>query len=75
MPRRPDIMTEKIPLFLIIPVIKKELKTAGEELQRIVVTKRSRHFYNISVRTWSINRELQAELLRAGNRKSSGVSG
>jgi hypothetical protein len=66
-------MTEKIPLFLILPVIKKELKNAGEELQRIMVTKSGRHFYNISVRTRSINRELQSELLRAGYCKSSGA--
>jgi hypothetical protein len=73
MPRRPDAVTEKIPLFLIVPVIKKELQKAGEELERIVVSKRNRHFYNVSVRTRSINRELQAELLRAGSRKRSGA--
>ncbi|MGB9176729.1 MAG: hypothetical protein WCB46_08345 [Methanoregula sp.] len=75
MPRRPDIVTEKIPLFLILPVIKKELKNAGEELQRIMVTKSNRHFYNISVRTRSINRELRSEVPRANYRKSSGVPG
>lgn len=66
MPRRPAAVLEKVPLFLIPPMIKKEITRAGEELVRIVVKKSSRHFYNISVHTRSLKRELRSEILWAG---------
>jgi hypothetical protein len=65
MPRRPAVVTPRIPLFLILPVIRKELKKAGEELVRIVVKKVKGHYYDISVRTRTICHPLQS-VQRAG---------
>jgi hypothetical protein len=65
MPRRAAVVMPEIPLFLILPVIRKELKRAGEELVRIVVKKVNRHFYHISVRTQTIPHPLQS-VQRAG---------
>ena len=58
MPRREAVITPKAPLSLISAIVKKEVKKAGEELVRIVVKKVGRHYYNVSVRTRSISREL-----------------
>jgi hypothetical protein len=66
MPRRPAEVLEKVPLFLIPAAIKKKIKTTGEELVRVVVKKASRHFYNISIHSWSVSRELWAEAVWAG---------
>ncbi|OPX65168.1 MAG: hypothetical protein A4E34_02452 [Methanoregula sp. PtaU1.Bin006] len=66
MPRRPAVLTPKVPLFLIPSIIQKEVKRAGEELVRIVVKKAGRHYYNVSVRTRSICRELRMKVPQAG---------
>lgn len=66
MPRRPAQVRPDVPLFLIPSVIRDEIQNAGEELERIVVKKAGRHFYNISIRTRSVNRELRAEIVWAG---------
>ena len=58
MPRRPAVITSKILLFLIPSLVRKEVKKAGEELVRIVVKKVKGHYYDISVRTWSVCRVL-----------------
>jgi hypothetical protein len=68
MPRRPAVLTTKVPLFLIPSVVGKKVKEAGEELVRIVVKKVNRHYYNVSVRTRSICRELRAKVPQAGYR-------
>jgi hypothetical protein len=73
MPRRAAAVSTKVPLFLIPAIIKKEVKKAGEELVRIVVKKVGRHYYNVSVRTRSISRELRAKVPRAGYRESTGA--
>lgn len=73
MPRRAAAVLTKVPLFLVPAIIKKEVKKAGEELVRIVVKKVNRHYYNVSVRTRSINRELRANVPRAGYRESTGA--
>ena len=65
MPRRPAVVTPKIPLFLLDPVIRKDLKRAGEELVRLVVRKVKGHYYDISVHTRSICHPLQS-VQRAG---------
>jgi len=65
MPRRPAVVTPKIPLFLILPVLRKELKRAGEELVRIVVRKVRGHYYDISIHTRGIEHPLQS-VHRAG---------
>lgn len=66
MPRRPAEVLENVPLFLIPAAIKKKIKTTGEELVRVVVKKAGRHFYNISIHSRSVNRELRAEAVWAG---------
>lgn len=60
MPRRPAIVTLRIPLFLILPFLRRELKRAGEELVRIVVRKVKGHFYDICVNTRGIEHPLQS---------------
>lgn len=65
MPRRAAVVIPKIPLFLILPVIRKELKKAGEELVRIVVKKVKGHYYDISVRTRTVCRILHPDVPRA----------
>ncbi len=75
MPRRAAVVSPKVPLFLIPAIIKNEVKKAGENLVRIVVKKAGRHYYNVSVRTRSISRELRAKVPRAGYRESIGAPG
>ena len=65
MPRRPAVVTSKIPLFLLDPVIRKELKKAGEELVRMVVKKVKGHYYDISVRTRTVCRVLHPAVPQA----------
>ena len=65
MPRRPAVIAPRIPLFLITSVVRREVKKAGEELVRIVVKKVGRHYYNVSVRTRSVNRELRSYVPQA----------
>jgi hypothetical protein len=48
----------RIPLFLILPALKKELKRAGEELVRIVVRRVKGNSYDISVHTQEIEHPL-----------------
>ena len=73
MPRRAAVQTPKVPLFLVAAIVKKEVKKAGEELVRIVVKKTGRHYYNVSVRTRSINRELRARVPQASRREDCGA--
>lgn len=72
MPRRPAQVVSGVPLFLIPPMIRQEIKRAGEELERIVVKKSGRYYYNISIRSRSVKRELMAEAVWAGNRGGAG---
>jgi hypothetical protein len=62
MPRRPDVIAPRIPLFLIASVVSREVKKAGEELMRIVVKKVKGHYYDIRVRTRSVRRALLPEI-------------
>jgi hypothetical protein len=66
MPRRPALVKPDIPLFFISSVIRQEIKKAGEELERIVVKKAGRHFYNLAIHTRSVSRELRAGVMRVG---------
>lgn len=60
MPRRPPEILTKIPLFLIPTAIRNAIGIASEEIVRIVIRKTSHHFYNISIHTRTIKRELRA---------------
>ena len=63
---RPAIIMPRILLFLITSMVSREVKKAGEELMRIVVKKAKGHYYNVSIRTRSVNRELRSSVPRAG---------
>jgi hypothetical protein len=58
MPRRPAKIEQDIPLYLIPDIMKREIRTHGDELERVTVRKTRRHFYNVSIRTKPIKREL-----------------
>lgn len=64
MPRRPAHVVSNVPLFTIPSVIREEIIIIGEELERIVVRKSGRHFYNVSIRSRSLNREQRAGVRR-----------
>jgi hypothetical protein len=74
MPRRPPVVMPRIPLFLILPALKKELKRAGEELVRIVVRRVKGNSYDISVHTQGIEHPLQS-VPRIGRPCRKGVTG
>ena len=59
MPRRAATVKRDIPLCLIAPIVKREVKTNGEELARMIVQKTRSHFSNGRVRTRLIHRELR----------------
>jgi hypothetical protein len=60
MPRRPAEVDADVPLFLVAHVIQQRVRTCGEELERVIVTRTHRHFYTVSTRTRPIRREYQA---------------
>jgi hypothetical protein len=47
-------------------VIKLEIRKAGEALERIVVKKSGLRYYNISIHTRPVKRELQSGVTRSG---------
>jgi hypothetical protein len=63
MPRRPAFTVREIPLYLIAHIVMREVRKNGEEIERIVIQKTAQHFYNIGVRTKSVNRELKGKRL------------
>lgn len=65
MPRRPPAIFQKIPLFLIAPLMKRQLKKAGEELVRVVIKLAKGHCYDIFVHTRSVCRALRSPVPRA----------
>ena len=65
MPRRPTVITPRIPLFLIASVVSREVKKAGKELVRIVVKKVKGHYYDISIRTRSVCRVIRPDVPQA----------
>ena len=70
MPRRPPEVLSAIPLFLIPSRIKRAIVKAGEELVKIVIKKGNHHYYNISVHTRPVHRELRSGVPRAGRASS-----
>jgi hypothetical protein len=59
MPRRPAKIERDIPLYLVPHIVFRGVRTHGEELERVIVQKTGRHFYNVSIRTRPIKRELK----------------
>jgi hypothetical protein len=68
MPRRSATIERDIPLFLIPHVLLREVRRHGEELERVNVRKTSSHFYNISIRTRPIKRELKGTMSKGVSR-------
>ena len=48
-----------IPLFLIPHIVKRGVRTHGEGLERVTVSRTHQHFYTVSIRTRPIKRELK----------------
>jgi hypothetical protein len=60
MPRKGPLVIPDIPLFLIPPVIRMEVREAGNTLERIAVKRCYKHFYNVSIHTRPVRRELRS---------------
>ena len=59
MPRRPPLVRPRVPLILVPPMIRLEIRKAGENLERIVVKRNGLHYYNVSIHTRPAKRELK----------------
>lgn len=57
MPRRPTMVEDKIPLFLIPDIIKRGIHIHGEEVDWILAKLTSHHFYTVRIRTRPVRRE------------------
>jgi hypothetical protein len=63
MPRRPAKIERDIPLYVIPRLVKEGVHTHRDELERIVIQKTHSHFYNVSIRTRPIKRELKGGVM------------
>jgi hypothetical protein len=68
MSRKPT-KTERVPLWLIPDVVKREVRTNGEGLDWVFVQKTGCHFYNIRIRTKPVRRELRSSWARSRKRE------
>lgn len=59
MPHRQTTTDRKIPLFIVPHMIMKRIRRHGEALERVIVRKSGSHYYNISIRTRPVKRELK----------------
>jgi hypothetical protein len=66
MPRRPAKIERNVPLYLIPGIVKREVSSHGERLKRVIVRQTRGHFYNISIRTKPIKKELRSACARCG---------
>ena len=66
MPRRPPLVRQQVPLILVPPLIRLEIRKAGEDLERIVVKRNGLHYYNVSIHTRPVKRELKTGVARSG---------
>ena len=65
MPRRPAKIERDIPLYLIPDIVKRGVVTHGQALERVIVSKTRNHFYNVSIRTRRVKRELRSSWARS----------
>jgi hypothetical protein len=65
MPRRPAKIERDIPLYLIPDIVKRGVVTHGQTLERVIVSKTGNHFYNVSIRTRRVKRELRSAWARS----------
>jgi hypothetical protein len=63
MARQPT-KTERVPLWLISDIVKREVRTNGDGLDWVFVQKTGSHFYNIRIRTKPVKRELRSSWAR-----------
>lgn len=77
MPRRQMTVEREVPLFLVPHMIMKRIRQHSEAMERIIVRKTCSHYYNISIRTRPVKRELMAREAGAGTAVpvSSGQNG
>lgn len=61
MPRRQPEIEPDIPLYLIPHIIARGFRKYGGDVERVTVTATHRHFYNISIRTRPIHKELRGQ--------------
>jgi len=66
MPRRQTTTDRDIPLFIVPHRIMKRIRRHGEALERVIVRKSGSHYYNISIRTRPVKRELKVRTADAG---------
>ena len=66
MPRRPAKIERDIPLYLVPHFVKRGVSIYGDELEGMDVRRTGRHFYNISIRTKPIRKELRSAGARRG---------
>ena len=64
MSRKPTKVERDIPLYLIPDIVKREVRTHGEDLDWIWVRTTGSHFYNIRIRTRPVRRELRSSWAR-----------
>ena len=69
MPRRPAKIERDIPLYLIPDIVKRGVVTHGQALERVIVSKTRNHFYNVSIRTRRVKRELRSSWARSRKRE------
>jgi hypothetical protein len=65
MPRRPAKIERDIPLYLISDIVKRGVITHGQALERVIVSTTRNHFYNVSIRTRRVKRELRSSWARS----------
>ena len=65
MPRRPAKIERDIPLYLIPDIVKRGVVTHGRTLERVIVSRTGNHFYNVSIRTRPVKRELRSSWARS----------
>jgi hypothetical protein len=66
MPRRQTTVERDIPLFIVPHMIMKRIRKHGKNLERVIVRKSGSHYYNISIRTRPVKRELKESSAGAG---------
>ena len=59
MSRRLTTVERDIPLFIVPHMIMKRIRVHGEAMERVIVRKTRRHYYNISIQTRPVKRELK----------------
>ncbi len=65
MSRPPTKIERDIPLWLIPDIVKREVRTHGENLDWVFVRITGSHFYNIRIRTRPVRRELRSSWARS----------